>query len=50
MKKFKAVIEEIKKANAKGQPVLVGTASIERSEVFHNMLVKEKNSSSCFKC
>ncbi|HEH6191575.1 TPA: preprotein translocase subunit SecA [Campylobacter jejuni] len=40
--KFKAVIEEIKKANAKGQPVLVGTASIECSEVFHNMLVKEK--------
>ncbi|EDO8498884.1 protein translocase subunit SecA [Campylobacter jejuni] len=40
--KFKAVIEEIKKANSKGQPVLVGTASIERSEVFHNMLVKEK--------
>lgn len=40
--KFKAVIEEIKKANAKGQPVLVGTASIGRSEVFHNMLVKEK--------
>ena len=40
--KFKAVIEESKKANAKGQPVLVGTASIERSEVFHNMLVKEK--------
>ncbi|CAM4045566.1 preprotein translocase subunit SecA [Campylobacter armoricus] len=40
--KFKAVIEEIKKANAKGQPVLVGTASIERSEVFHNMLIKER--------
>lgn len=40
--KFKAVIEEIKKANSKGQPVLVGTASIERSEVFHKMLVKEK--------
>ncbi|MCR6576922.1 preprotein translocase subunit SecA [Campylobacter insulaenigrae] len=40
--KFKAVIEEIKKANAKGQPVLVGTASIERSEVFHDMLVKER--------
>ncbi|EGL8742764.1 preprotein translocase subunit SecA, partial [Campylobacter jejuni] len=40
--KFKAVIEEIKKANAKGQPVLVGTASIERSEVFHNILVKDK--------
>ena len=40
--KFKAVIEEVKKANAKGQPVLVGTASIERSEVFHSMLAKEK--------
>ncbi|PPB56956.1 preprotein translocase subunit SecA [Campylobacter hyointestinalis] len=40
--KFKAVIEEIKKANAKGQPVLVGTASIEKSEVFHKMLAKEK--------
>ncbi|MGH1601428.1 preprotein translocase subunit SecA [Campylobacter majalis] len=40
--KFKAVIEEIKKANKKGQPVLVGTASIERSELLHSMLVKEK--------
>ncbi|WP_270968575.1 preprotein translocase subunit SecA [Campylobacter upsaliensis] len=40
--KFKAVIDEIKKANAKGQPVLVGTASIERSEVFHSMLAKKK--------
>lgn len=40
--KFKAVIEEIKQANKKGQPVLVGTASIERSEVFHEMLVKER--------
>lgn len=40
--KFKAVIEEIKKANAKGQPVLVGTASIERSEALHTMLKKEK--------
>ncbi|WP_096015186.1 preprotein translocase subunit SecA [Campylobacter lanienae] len=40
--KFKAVIEEIKRANSIGQPVLVGTASIEKSEVFHNMLVKER--------
>lgn len=40
--KFKAVIAEIKNANAKGQPVLVGTASIEKSEIFHSMLVKEK--------
>ncbi|OCS27555.1 preprotein translocase subunit SecA [Campylobacter fetus subsp. venerealis CCUG 33872] len=40
--KFKAVIEEIKRSNIKGQPVLVGTASIEKSEIFHKMLVKEK--------
>lgn len=40
--KFKAVIDEIKKANSKGQPVLVGTASIERSELLHEMLKKER--------
>ena len=40
--KFKAVIEEIKSANAKGQPVLVGTASIEKSEILHKLLVNEK--------
>lgn len=40
--KFKAVIDEIKKANQSGQPVLVGTASIERSELLHQMLVKAK--------
>lgn len=40
--KFKAVIDEIKQANSKGQPVLVGTASIERSEVLHEMLKKER--------
>ena len=40
--KFKAVIDEIKKAHERGQPVLVGTASIEKSEKLHNLLVKEK--------
>lgn len=40
--KFKAVIEEIKLANAKGQPVLVGTASIEKSEILHKLLINEK--------
>ena len=40
--KFKAVIDEIKKAYERGQPVLVGTASIEKSEKLHNLLVKEK--------
>ncbi|MCI6988302.1 MAG: preprotein translocase subunit SecA [Campylobacter sp.] len=40
--KFDAVIAEIKRANAKGQPVLVGTASIEKSEKLHELLVKER--------
>lgn len=40
--KFEAVIKEIKRANQKGQPVLVGTASIEKSEKLHELLVKAK--------
>ncbi|MDR3345947.1 MAG: preprotein translocase subunit SecA, partial [Campylobacteraceae bacterium] len=38
--KFKAVIDDIKISYKKGQPVLVGTASIERSELLHTMLSK----------
>ena len=40
--KYAAVIEEIKEANTKGQPVLVGTTSIEKSELLSDMLKKEK--------
>jgi preprotein translocase subunit SecA len=36
--KFEAVIEEIREANAKGQPVLVGTISIENSEKLSGLL------------
>ena len=39
--KFRAVIEDIKESNAKGQPVLVGTVSIEKSEILSNLLNKE---------
>jgi preprotein translocase subunit SecA len=39
--KFKAVIEEIKKRHEKGQPVLVGTISIEKSEILHDRLERE---------
>ena len=38
--KFKAVIEEIVKAHETGQPVLVGTITIETSELLSNMLKK----------
>ncbi|XPV70251.1 MAG: preprotein translocase subunit SecA [Halarcobacter sp.] len=40
--KFEAVCKKIKEYNDKGQPVLVGTASIEKSEHLHKLLVKEK--------
>jgi len=38
--KFAAAIEEIKQLHAKGQPVLVGTISIEKSEVLSELLKK----------
>jgi len=38
MGKFKAVIEEIRTRNAAGQPALVGTIAIEKSEVLSEML------------
>lgn len=40
--KYQAIIEEIKKRYKKGQPVLVGTTSIEKSELLSRMLSKEK--------
>lgn len=36
--KFKAVVDEIKELHARGQPVLVGTISIEKSEMLSKML------------
>jgi preprotein translocase subunit SecA len=38
--KFRAVIDDIKDAHAKGQPVLVGTVSVEKSEVMATLLQK----------
>mgnify|MGYP004507383317 FL=1 len=39
--KFRAVIEQIKKCHAKGQPVLVGTVTIEKSELLSKLLKRE---------
>ena len=36
--KFKAVVEEVKESHKKGQPVLIGTVSIEKSEKLSKML------------
>jgi preprotein translocase subunit SecA len=39
--KFKAIAEDIKSRNENGQPILVGTASIEKSELLSSALKKE---------
>ena len=39
--KFRAVVEDIRKSHEKGQPVLVGTVSIENSEKLSNILKRE---------
>src|SRR5699024_3239295 len=40
--KYKAIVEEIKRVHATGQPILVGTISIEISELLSRMLKKER--------
>lgn len=39
--KFEGVVKEIKEAHVKGQPILVGTTSIEKSEFLASLLEKE---------
>lgn len=40
--KFNALISKITELHKKGQPVLVGTASIEKSEILHELLKKQR--------
>lgn len=40
MGKFKQIINEVKALNAKGQPVLIGTNSIEKNELLSELLTK----------
>ncbi len=40
--KFKAVVKEIKRIHESGRPVLVGTSTIEKSELLSDMLKREK--------
>ena len=42
MAKYNAIVEDVKKSYEKGQPVLVGTVSIDISEILSKMLNKEK--------
>ncbi|MBQ2926630.1 MAG: preprotein translocase subunit SecA, partial [Ruminiclostridium sp.] len=39
--KFRAIVQQVKECHAKGQPVLVGTISIEKSEVLSKLLKRE---------
>ena len=39
--KFKAVIRDVKERSAKGQPVLIGTISIEKNEILTEMMARE---------
>ena len=39
--KFKAIVEDIIKTHKKGQPILVGTVSIEKSEILSKMLAEK---------
>jgi preprotein translocase subunit SecA len=40
--KYDGIVRMIKEAHAKGQPILVGTTSIEKSEILSSMLKKPK--------
>ncbi len=42
LEKFEAVMNKVKELHATGQPVLIGTASIEKSEALHSFLSKAK--------
>jgi preprotein translocase, SecA subunit len=41
MDKFRAVIADVKERHAKGQPVLIGTISIEKNEILTEMMERE---------
>ena len=36
--KFNAIVESVKEAHAKGQPILIGTVSVEKSELLSKKL------------
>ena len=48
--KNNAIINKINGCNKKGQPLLVFTSSINKSETYSTLLTKEKYKTCCFKC
>ncbi len=39
--KFAAIVKEIRELNTRGQPILVGTTSVEKSQIIHQLLERE---------
>jgi len=48
--KYQAILADIRDCHARGQPVLVGTTSIENSELISGLLGKEKFAPSSAQC
>ena len=45
--KYAAIVEEIERAHEAGQPILVGTTSIEKSESLSELLKKARSRTTC---
>ncbi|GAA2931814.1 hypothetical protein GCM10011428_56620 [Streptomyces violaceus] len=45
--KFEAVVDDIEEKHRKGQPILVGTTSVEKSEYLSQQLSKRASSTRC---
>ena len=45
--KYKAIVDDVKECFGRGQPVLVGTTSIENSELISDMLTKQASRTTC---
>ena len=48
--KNKAIIKKVIECHKKGQPILVFTSSINKSEIYSKLLNNEKIKHMCFKC
>jgi len=48
--KFRAIVADIKERHAKGQPVLIGTRSVEKSEKTFKNVEERRHSARSFKC
>ena len=50
LEKNKAIIEKILNVIKQGQPILIFTSSVNKSEIYSKLLDEIKNKTCCFKC